>query len=114
MRLSITAISLLAAVGSAAPLDKRQSSQQGGSILDGITSLFGNLGGHTPGNGGNYPTNSGGTGGFLADLQVPADHIKYTITPSSAEEAIPAAQNSQMREGHRIAHVAIYKGLGGN
>ncbi|OAQ96408.1 hypothetical protein LLEC1_00896 [Akanthomyces lecanii] len=111
MRFSITAVSLLAAVGSAAPLDKRQSSQQGGSFLDGVTSLFGNLGGHT--NGGNYPTNSGGTGGLLADLQVPADHFKYTATPSSAEEAIPADQNSQLREGHRLAHVATYKGMGG-
>ncbi|TQV94826.1 hypothetical protein V2A60_005839 [Cordyceps javanica] len=107
MRFSITAISLLAALGAAAPLDKRQ---QGGSILDGITSLFGNLGGHT--NGANYPPNSGGTGGFLADIQVPADHFKYTMNPASAEEAIPAAQNSQLREGHRQAHVAIYKGLG--
>lgn len=86
----------------------------GGSFLSGITSLFGNLGGHTPGNGAAYAQNSGGTGGFLADVQVPLDHVKFTMNPASAEQKIPAAQNSQMREGHRMAHEAIYKGLGGS
>ncbi|ATY60450.1 hypothetical protein CCM_02410 [Cordyceps militaris CM01] len=109
MRFSIATVSLLAAVVAAAPVDKRQ---QGGSILSGITSLLGNLGGHT--NGASYAPNAGGTGGVFADLQVPADHFKYTITPASAEEPIPAAQNSQLREGHRQAHAAIYKGMGGN
>ena len=36
------------------------------------------------------------------------------MNPASAEQKIPAAQNSQMREGHRMAHEAIYKGLGGS
>ncbi|KAM3503493.1 hypothetical protein MY10362_004166 [Beauveria mimosiformis] len=111
MRFSITAISLLAAVASAAPLNKRQESQQGGSILSGITSLLGNIGGHT--NGANYAPNSGGTGGVMADMQVLPDHFRWTLNPPSAMQEIPAAQNSQLREGHRLAHVAIYKGMGG-
>ncbi|KAK8142114.1 hypothetical protein MY1884_007831 [Beauveria asiatica] len=112
MRFSITAISLLAAVASAAPLDKRQENQQGGSLLSGLTSLLGNIGGHT--NGANYPKNSGGTGGVMADMQVLPDHFKWTLNPPSAMQEIPAAQNSQLREGHRLAHVAIYKGMGGS
>lgn len=36
------------------------------------------------------------------------DHIKFTMNPPSADETIPAPQNSQMREGHRMAHAAIY------
>ncbi|KAM3529063.1 hypothetical protein NHJ13051_002077 [Beauveria bassiana] len=111
MRFSITAVSVLAAVASAAPLDKRQANQQGGSLLSGLTSLLGNIGGHT--NGDNYPPNSGGTGGVLADMQVLPDHFRWTTNPPSAMKEIPAAQNSQLREGHRLAHVAIYKGLGG-
>ncbi|OAA53874.1 hypothetical protein ISF_08576 [Cordyceps fumosorosea ARSEF 2679] len=109
MRFSITAISLLAAVGAAAPVEKRQ--QQGGSLLSGLTSLLGNIGGHTDPS--SYPPNSGGSGGMVADMQVLPDHFKYTMNPPSAEDPIPAAQNSQLREGHRQAHVAIYKGLGG-
>ncbi|KAJ6788222.1 hypothetical protein PWT90_10165 [Aphanocladium album] len=110
MRFSFPITALLAVVpySAAAPLDKRQ---QGGSFLSGITSLFGNLGGHT--NGANYPQNSGGTGGVMADLQVPMDHIKYTMNPASAETPIPPPENSQLREGHRMAHASLYSGVGG-
>ncbi|KAJ3494712.1 hypothetical protein NLG97_g3905 [Lecanicillium saksenae] len=110
MRFSVPVITLLAAIpySAAAPLDKRQ---QGGGFLSGITSLFGNLGGHT--NGANYPKNSGGTGGVMADIQVPMDHMKYTFNPASAETAIPPEQNSQLREGHRMAHAELYKGFSG-
>ncbi|OAA43873.1 hypothetical protein BBO_04229 [Beauveria brongniartii RCEF 3172] len=84
----------------------------GGSIMSGMTSLLSNLGSHLPGNGDQYPPNSGGTGGLMADLQVLPDHMKFVTNPSTAEQPIPKEQNSQMREGHRIVHVAINKGLG--
>ncbi|KAM3550527.1 hypothetical protein MY1884_008205 [Beauveria asiatica] len=84
----------------------------GGSIMSGITSLLSNLGSHLPGNGDQYPPNSGGTGGLMADLQVLPDHMKFVTIPSTAEQPIPKEQNSQMREGHRIVHVAINKSLG--
>ncbi|KAM0666282.1 hypothetical protein ACQRIT_005010 [Beauveria bassiana] len=84
----------------------------GGGILSGFTSLLGNLGSHLPGNGDQYPPNTGGTGGLMADLQVLPDHMKFVTNPISAEQPIPKEQNSQMREGHRIAHVAINKSVG--
>ncbi|KAM3501741.1 hypothetical protein MY10362_005317 [Beauveria mimosiformis] len=88
------------------------SGAAGGGIMSGITSLLGNLGSHLPGNGDQYPPNSGGTGGLMADMQVLPDHMKFVTNPSSAEQLIPKEQNSQMREGHRIVHVAINKSLG--
>ncbi|KAM3511762.1 hypothetical protein MY11210_004582 [Beauveria gryllotalpidicola] len=83
-----------------------------GGIMSGITSLLGNLGSHLPGNGDQYPPNNGGTGGIMADLQVLPDHMKFTMNPISAGQPIPKEQNSQMREGHRLAHVAINKSIG--
>ncbi|KAM3528809.1 hypothetical protein NHJ13051_002210 [Beauveria bassiana] len=86
-----------------------------GSLMSGFTSLLSNLGSHLPGSGDQYPPNSGGTGGVMADLQVLPDHMKFVTIPTTANEPIPKEQNSQLREGHRIVHVAINKsaGLGG-
>ncbi|KAM3454720.1 hypothetical protein MY5147_007496 [Beauveria neobassiana] len=89
--------------------------QPAGGLMSGFTSLLSNLGSHLPGSGDQYPPNSGGTGGVMADLQVLPDHMKFVTIPTSANQPIPKEQNSQLREGHRIVHVAINKsaGLGG-
>ncbi|KAH8710963.1 hypothetical protein HC256_007792 [Beauveria bassiana] len=57
----------------------------------------------------------GGGGGAGGILQILTDHGKYMANPASAEEPIPEAKNSELRETHRQAHKTIYETmLGGD